>query len=309
MIKISPITKVTLNKLAITKQEARSGFLMTVPAVLGLFFFIALPFILAFGFSFTNLRLGSPLPTEFISIEQFKRIFFDESFRRGLVNNGLFALTVVPVQTAIALALALLLNQKLKGISFFRTVFFMPVVFPMALLAVVWQLIYAPGPNGLMNGFLETITFGAWVPRDFLHDPALALPAIMILSIWQGAGFQMVILLAGLQHIPQHLYEAASIEGAGDFRKFIHITLPQLRNTLISVSLITTLLAFRLFDQIQIMTQGGPNNATTTVMFEAVRTAFERQQIGRGAAITVVFFLIVLSITALQQRFFRHETE
>jgi len=228
----------------ITQKESRAGFLMAVPALLGLLLFIALPFALAICFSFTNLRLGSPLPVEFMGLEQFKRILTDINFKRALFNNTLFALFVVPIQTVIALGLALLLNQKLKGVSFFRTVFFMPVVFPMALLAVVWQLIYAPGPDGLMNNFLNFISLGLWQPQDFLHNPYLALPAIMLLSIWQGAGFQMVILLAGLQHIPEHLYEAASLEGANSWQKFIHVTLPQLRNTIISVILITTILAF-----------------------------------------------------------------
>jgi multiple sugar transport system permease protein len=282
---------------------------MAAPAVLGLVLFIACPFLLAVIFSFTNLRLGSPLPTEFVGWEQFKRVLADSTLHRALLNNFLFALVVVPLQTAFALGLALLVNQRLKGMPFFRTVFFLPTVFPMALLAVVWQLIYAPGPDGLMNSLLGSVSFGAWKPCDFLRDPHLALPAVMLLSIWQGAGFQMVILLAGLQNIPAHLYEAADIEGAGEAQKFFHITLPGLRNTLISVALITSILAFRLFDQIQIMTQGGPNNATTTLMYEAVKTAFTRQRIGKGAAITVVFFILVLGVSALQQRFFRHEKE
>jgi multiple sugar transport system permease protein len=131
----------------------------------------------------------------------------------------------------------------------------------------------------------------------------------MLTSIWQGTGFQMVILLAGLKSIPSQLYEAATIDGAGRWQKFWHITLPQLRNTLIFVVLVTTILAFRLFDQVQIMTQGGPQDATTTVMFEAVQAAFARQQVARGAAMTVVLFLVVLIISLLQRRIARQERE
>ena len=171
------------------------------------------------------------------------------------------------------------------------------------------MLIFAPGPNGMMNGFLEFVTFGAWTPHDFLHDPRLALPAIMLTSIWQGTGFQMVILLAGLQSIDRQLYEAAAIDGAGRRQQFWHITLPQLRNTLIFVLLVTTILAFRLFDQVQIMTQGGPRDATTTVMFEAVQSSFARQQVARGAAMTVVLFSVVLLISWLQRRVAREERE
>jgi multiple sugar transport system permease protein len=131
----------------------------------------------------------------------------------------------------------------------------------------------------------------------------------MITSVWQGVGFQMVILLAGLQAIPRELYEASAIDGARRWPQFLHITLPQLRNTLIFVMLVTTMLAFRLFDQVQIMTQGGPQRATTTVMFEAVQAAFTRQQVAKGAAMTVVLFGIVLIITWIQRRMTREDRE
>ena len=287
----------------------RPAWLFAAPALLGLLLFVALPFVLAIGLSFTNLRLGSPLPLEFVGIEQFRRIFADPAVVRALLNNGLFALVVVPLQTVLALALALLLNRQLKGLALFRTLFFMPVVFPLSLVAVVWVLIFAPGPNGMMNALLETVSLGAWTPRDFLRDPVLALPAIMLTSIWQGVGFQMVVILAGLQAIPHQLYEAAALDGASRWRQFWNITLPQLRNTLIFVVLVTTILAFRLFDQVQIMTQGGPRNATTTAMYEAVQAAFARQQVAKGAAITVVMFVIVLLITAVQRRLVRQERE
>jgi multiple sugar transport system permease protein len=282
---------------------------MCAPALGGLLFFVVLPFFLAILLSFTNLRIGSPFGVEFFGFEQFKRIFTDQAFLRALFNNALFALIVVPLQTLLAVILALLLNQSLKGAILFRTLFFMPVVFPLSLVSVIWVLIFAPGPNGMMNAFLELVTFNTWSPRDFLHDPLLALPAITATSLWQGVGFQMVILLAGLQAIPEELYEAAAVDGAHRWDTFWHITFPQLRNTLIFVVLVTTILAFRLFDQVQIMTQGGPNGASTTVMYETVQAAFSRQQVARGSAMTVVLFLIVLVLTLLQRRVARQERE
>jgi multiple sugar transport system permease protein len=284
-----------------------AGTLFALPALAGLLIFMVIPFLLAIALSFTNLRLGSPLPLEFVGPTQFLRLLDDDAFIRALVNNLVFAVVVVPVQTLLALGLALLLNQPLKGRALFRTLFFMPVVFPLSLVSVVWILVYAPGPDGMLNSFLQLISFDHWQPRDFLHDPWLALPAIMLTSIWQGVGFQMVILLAGLQGIPGELYEAARIDGAGRWQRFWHITLPQLRNTLVFVMLVTTILAFRLFEQVQIMTHGGPRHATTTVMYEAVQAAFSRQQVARGAAITVIFFLVVLLVTAVQRRFARQE--
>ncbi|MFR9757459.1 carbohydrate ABC transporter permease [Streptomyces sp. TR06-5] len=280
----------------------RAGRLMAAPALTGLGLFIAVPFVLAVFYSFTDRSLDSPLPTGFVGLRNYARILTDTEFLHGLLNNTLFAGIVVPVQTSLALGLALLLNRPLKGMSFFRSVVFLPVVFPMALVSVVWMLIYAPGPSGVLNAVLHTVSFGAWDPTDWLNDPAWAMPAIILTSLWQGVGFQMVIVLAGLQQIPGELYEAASLDRAGKWQQFRHVTLPGLRNTLVFVGLVTTVLAFRLFDQIYIMTSGGPDDRTTTVMYQTVTTAFERQQIGEASAMTVVFFVIVLGLALLQRR-------
>ena len=289
------------------KNDCINAWLFALPALLGLFCFVLFPFLLAVVLSFTNLRLGSPLPTEFVGLIQYQRILTDTAFLHALKNNTLFALIVVPLQTGLALILALVINQPLRGMTVFRTLFFMPVVFPLSLVAVVWVLLFAPGPQGTLNCLLEFITLGAWQPRDFLHDPHWALPAIALTSIWQGVGFQMVILLAALQAIPTELYEAAKVDGANKRQQLLYITLPQLRNALIFVVLVTTILAFRLFDQVQIMTQGGPLYATTTIMYEAVNTAFASQQVAKGAAMTVVFFTIVLIFTLLQHAIVKHE--
>jgi multiple sugar transport system permease protein len=286
---------------SLIKDDSRTALLMAAPALFGLFLFVAMPFLLALILSFTNLRLGSPLPLQFLGLEQYRRVLLDPNFRQALLNNALFALVMVPLQTVLALGMALLINRPLPGMTIFRTIFFMPVVFPMALVAVIWTIIYAPSANGMMNALLESITLGLWEPKDFLNDPNLALPAIMLLSLWQGAGFQMVIILAGLQAISSSLYEAAAIDGSNKWNQFRYITIPQLRNTLIFVMLVTSVLSFRLFDQVQIMTQGGPNGATTTVMYEAVKASFEQQKMAKGAAMTVIFFAIVLAITSLQR--------
>jgi multiple sugar transport system permease protein len=289
------------------KQDTLIACIFSFPALLGLLVFVFIPFCLAFFLSFTNLRLGSPLPLEFVGITHYKRIFTDTAFLCALRNNTLFALFVVPVQTSLALLMALCINQPLRGMVFFRSLFFMPVVFPLSLISVVWILIFAPGTQGTLNNLLDWLSFGAWHPRDFLHDPNWALLAIALVSIWQGVGFQMVILLAALQAIPVELYESARVDGAGRWQQFLYITLPQLRNALIFVILVTTILAFRLFDQVQIMTRGGPNNATTTVIYESVTAAFRSQQIARGAAMTTVFFIVVLALTLLQRYFLKQE--
>jgi multiple sugar transport system permease protein len=282
---------------------------MVSPAVLLLLAFVVVPFIAAGWLSLHNVRLNSGRPATWFGLEHYTRLFQDPEFYRALFNNFIFALIVVPVQTGLALGLAMLLNRPLRGMAVFRTMFFMPVVFPMALVAVIWKLIYSRDNLGMLNAFLDAISFGTLGPYDWLGNPATAMLAIIILSIWQGVGFQMIILLAGLQGISSSLYEAASIDKANAWQQFRNVTLPGMRNTLIFVVLVTTIFSFRLFDQVWILTQGGPDNATTTVMFQAVTAAFTENNVGRGAAITVIFFIIVLLITLIQRRVLREDRE
>ncbi len=276
------------------------AWLWVLPAVLGLVFFVALPFILAVLFSFSNLRTGSPLALEFVGLREYARIVQDPTLLRALLNNLIFALVVVPTQTGLALILALLLSRSSLRARLFRTTFFLPVVFPMSLVAVVWTLMFAPGQSGMFNAALRWLSFGQWADVDFLHHPYWALPAVMLVSVWQGLGFQMVVLVAGLQSIPQQLYDAARVDGAGHWQTFFYVTLPGLKNPMIFVVTVTTLLSFRVFDPVRIMTQGGPNDASTTMIFEAVRAAFDRGQISRSSAITVVLLGVVLLVAALQ---------
>lgn len=269
---------------------------------------MVLPFVLAIAFSFTNERMISPLPTRWVGLDNYVTILTDGTFWRALLNNVWFVVVVVPVQTAFALWLAILVNRPLRGRVLFRTIYFLPVMTVMAAAAVIWTLLY--NPRGLVNAVMEVVTFGAFTP-DWLNSTTWALPAIMIVSIWQGVGFQMIVLLAALQDVPDHLYEAAALDGASRWQQFRNVTLPGIRNGLIFVVTVTTILAFRLFDQVWIMprTPGGPLDATRTVMLEMVETAYGRQQIGRGAAIAVIFFLIVLLVTVVQRRFIREEGE
>jgi multiple sugar transport system permease protein len=312
-VTVTPPSELALEPPPKTRRDTRTALAMVAPAVIGLLAFVLIPFLAAGWLSLYNIRLNSGQPPVWFGLEQYRRILLDVDFRgdfyRALLNNFVFAAVVVPVQTALALALALLLNRPLRGMGVFRTFFFMPVVFPMALVAVIWRLIYSRDDLGMLNAFLHGISFGQLGPYDWLGNTKTALLAIIILSIWQGVGFQMIILLAGLQGIPTSLYEAASIDKANRWRQFLHVTVPGLRNTLIFVVMVTTIFSFRLFDQIYIMTQGGPQNATTTVMYQAVTTAFTENNVGRASAITVVFFLIVLVITLIQRRLLREERE
>jgi multiple sugar transport system permease protein len=286
--------------------EARTAWLLSAPALIGLTAFIVVPFLLALVLSFTNQRLISPLPTRVIGVENYLATFADAGFWRGLINNVWFVAVVVPLQTGLALFLAILVNSRIRGRVAFRTVYFMPVVTVMAAAAVTWTLLL--NPNGLVNAFLDVITFGNFTP-DWLGSTTWALPAVMAVSIWQGTGFQMIILLAALQDVPEELYEAAELDGAGSWKKFLNVTLPGIRNGLIFVVTVTTILAFRLFDQVWIMPQapGGPLDSTRTMMLHLVETGFGGQAIGRASAVAVIFFVLVLVLTLIQRRFIREE--
>jgi len=288
------------------REETRAAWIFLIPAGLLLLLFYVLPFVLAIVFSFTNHRLISPLATRFVGLENYVDTFADSLFWKSLWNNARYAIVVVPVQTVFALFLAVLINQKIRGRVVFRTIFFTPVTVVMAAAAVIWVLLF--NVDGLVNATLELVTFGNFAP-DWLNDTTWAMVAVIVVGIWQGVGFQMVILLAALQDVPTELYEAASIDGASRWDQFVHVTLPGIRNALVFVVTITSILAMRLFDQSWIMptSPGGPLDSTRTMMVHMVDVGYDRQAIGRGSAVAVIFFVIVLAITLAQRRFIREE--
>ena len=296
------------SRATLAQEEERAGWAFSAPALVLLGLFIVLPFAMAIVFSLTNQRLVSPLATGFVGLDNYVQVLTDSLFWKAFWNNVWFVVLVVPLQTAFALWLAILVNRSIPGRTIFRTIFFMPVVTVMAAAAVVWTLLY--NPTGIINAVMETVTFGAFAP-DWLNSTTWALPAIVVVSIWQGVGFQMIILLAALQDVPGVLYEASAVDGATRWQQFRHVTLPGIRNGLIFVVTVTTILAFRLFDQVWIMPQspGGPLDATRTMMLHMVDTGFSSQLIGRASAVAVIFFVIVLVLTLIQRRFIREEGE
>ncbi len=284
------------------KRAVSPGFAFSLPAVLMLLVFMVAPFVFATILSFTNKKLLSPLPTRWVGFDNYRDVLGDGDFWGALKNNFVFSAVTVPVQTALALLLASLVNQKLKGSVFFRTVYFLPITFSLSAASIIWLVLL--NPSGMLNTFLETVTFGSFSP-DWLNDPKYTMAAVILVSLWASVGFQMVILLAALQDVPQTLYEAASIDGATAWERFRNVTVPGIRNQLFFVVTITIILSFRLFDQVWIMPPkpGGPLDATNTIMVELVNTGFKSGQIGKGSSIAVLFFLIVLFLTIFQRRF------
>ncbi|MGW6929756.1 carbohydrate ABC transporter permease [Lentzea sp. NPDC054927] len=289
------------------RSERRAGWAMAAPAVLLLLAFLIVPVILGFALSFTNTRLISPEPTSFTGFDNFVRAFTaDPTFFHSLLNTVAFAAVVVPVQAGLGLVLAVLVNQKIRGAVAFRVIFFIPVVTSIVVVSILWKFLYQP--DGLINSFIDTITFGAWQGMAWLNNPSTALTAIIVLSIWQAVGFHMLIWLSGLQTIPGELYEAARIDGAGTWRQFRDVTWPCLRPTRVFVLITITIAALGLFVQIDVMTQGGPVDSTSTLVYHAVRMGYRQQQIGYGSALSLVFFVLVL-IVALVQRYLTRDKD
>jgi len=230
----------------------------------------------------------------------------DALFWKSLQNTLIFAGVIAPFQGGLALILALLINSKIRGRVFFRTVYFMPVVTSIVVVSILWIFFYQK--DGLANEVLGVI-FPGWEPVAFLAEPDLALPAIIFMSAWQAVGFHMIIWLAGLQTIPGELYEAATVDGAGKWQQFRAVTWPGLRTTFVFVLIIISIQAMGLFTQVNVMTQGGPLDSTTTLVFHIFREGFRKNDIGYSSAIAVIFFVIVVTISIVQRRLTRDKDE
>ena len=291
---------------AALKKEARTAWLMSSPALVLLTLFLGIPILLTFVLSFTNIRLVSPTPPKFVGLNNFVRAFaHDPSFLRSLTNTAFFAMIVVPCQSALALALAILVNANVKGVTLFRTMIFMPVVTSMVVVSILWSFFYEE--NGLFNSVLNTVTGGAWTAIAWLNNPGTAMPAIILLSIWQAVGLHMIIWLSGLQGIDPALYEAADLDGANGWQRFRYVTWPGLHSTMVFILVTITIAALGLFVQVDVMTSGGPQDATSTLVYHAVRKGYREQDMGYGSAISLIFFICVLVISLIQRRLTREK--
>ena len=280
-------------------REGLTGALMVSPAILLLIVFFFVPVGLCFALAFTNARLISPEPARIIGFENFSRLFSDPLFWKSLRNTLYFAVVVVPLQAGFALLLALLVNAKIRGVNFFRTLYFVPVVTSIVVVSILWRFMYQP--DGLVNNLLQTLSFNVVQGTDWLNNPTAAMPAIMFMSIWQAVGFHMVIWLSGLQTIPGELYEAAELDGADKWQQFRYITWPGLKATRTFILVTITIAALSLFSQINIMTQGGPLDRTATVVFQAVRVGYGQQETAYASTISLVFFVLVLAVSLVQR--------
>jgi len=280
----------------------RAALFFLAPALIPILVFFFIPSLAALALSFTDFDIYSLSNlhfARFVGLKNYINLFNDPLFRKAMGNTFYFMLVGGPLSVAASLGSALLVNSKLmKFKGLFRTIYFAPVVTTLVAVAIVWRFIYHPR-FGLLNYLLGFIGIH---PIDWLGDPFWAMPAIILMSVWKGFGYNMVIFVAGLQNIPDELYEAARIDGAGAWRQFRDITLPMLLPTTLFISVITMINSFQLFAEPYVMTQGGPLNSTLSIVLLMYQQGFRWWNMGYSAAIAFVLFGIILIGSLLQSR-------
>ena len=288
-------------KLTGRKRDERvAAYIFVAPAVILLIGFLVVPMIYTVYFSGFKYQIMRPDATTFIAFDNYKKLFSDKNFWAALKNTVYFTVIVVPVQCALALGLALLVSKKFRGVAVFRTMYFAPQLTSMVVISVLWSVLYNANPNtGLINSILVSLGMS---PIKFLSDASTAMNSIIFMSAWQGAGYQMMIFLAGLQGIPRDQYEAASVDGATKFKQFLYITLPGLKGTIKYVIMITMIQAMKLFTQPYIMTKGGPKNSTKTLVYYIYDQGFQKGNFGYACSIATVFFMIVVCMSMAMKK-------
>jgi multiple sugar transport system permease protein len=285
--------------------SARAAYFFLTPALLMITVFFFFPVLAALFMSFTDFDiygLSDFKNVRFIWFDNYKTLFGDPLFWTALRNTFYFVFIGGPLSLAVSLGAAMLLNSRLVKLkSFFRLIYFTPVVATLVSVAVVWRYIYHPR-FGLLNYILDLVGIGS---VDWLGDPTWAMPAIIFLAVWKNFGYNMIIFLAGLQNIPEELYEAARIDGAGSFHQFISVTLPMLAPTTLFVGIITMIGYFQLFAEPYVMTQGGPVNSTLSIVLYMYEEGFRWWNMGYSASLAFVLFAIIFIGTLLQIKFQR----
>ncbi|MBE3599800.1 MAG: sugar ABC transporter permease [Limnochordaceae bacterium] len=279
------------------KRDVLFAYGAILPAGLIFMVFIFVPVAMVVFISLTEWDLVSPA-YQFVGLRNYVELATSGEFHKVLLNTLYFVGVQIPLDMALSLAIALMLNAKLRGTTFYRALFFTPVVTPMVAVAAIWLWIYEP-EVGLANYLLGKAGLG---PLGWLDDPAWSMPAVILTSVWKGLGYDIVIFLAGLQNIPKEDYEAAAVDGADGFHAFRRITLPLLSPVTYFVLVMSVVNSFKVFTQVHVMTpDGGPLKATSVIVFYLYTQAFERYRFGRASAVAVVLFGIVILLTVFQR--------
>ncbi|MCC6311519.1 MAG: sugar ABC transporter permease [Trueperaceae bacterium] len=281
-----------------SRQEMLMALSFLAPSLLVLVAFVYFPIVWAFGISFTNWQAGAGT-TSFVGVKNYVDSLTSGDFQNALKNSLYFLVLKLPIDMALSLLVALLLNQKLRGMSVFRVALFMPVVTSMVAAAAIWRVLYNPS-SGFFNTVLNSLGF---LSLRWLRDPNLAMPSVVLVALWKGLGYNIVIFLAGLQSISRVYYEAAEIDGATTWQRFRYITLPLLSPVTYFVLLIGVINSFKVFSLVHVLApDGGPLNSVEVLVFYLYRLTFQRFKFGQGAAVSFILFAIVLGLTFIQQR-------
>lgn len=285
-------------RIGLTRRQRREeiiAYILISPWIIGFLVFTAGAMLVSLGLSFTETDM---LTIKFVGLSNYRTLFSTDVtlslFWRALYNTAYYVFFSIPLNMSVGLVIAILLNQNISGQSVYRTIYYLPSVLPAIAVSLLWMWIFHP-EFGLLNWFLSLV--GIKGPF-WLFDPATAKLALVIMSVW-GAGGNMIIFLAGLQGIPTHLYEAATIDGAGRWRRFIHITLPMLSPTIFFVLVTNVIGSFQVFTNVYAMTNGGPANSTLMYVLYLYRLAFSQFRMGRASALAWVFFFVIMIFTVL----------
>lgn len=273
-------------------------WLFLTPGLALLTLTVLLPAVMALVLSFTSSGLDVDAPLRFIGLANLRRLFSDPMMARVTLTTFLYLLGVVPPIVAGSLALAVLVNRRLPGIHVFRGAFYTPVLVSLVVASIAFRWLYAE--NGLINGWLGALFGSAFTPIGFLTSPLLALPSVMVVTLWKGLGYYMVIFLAGLQGIPAELYEAAALDGCEGWQRHRHVTFPLLLPYVFLVAVISALGATKVFDEVFLMTQGGPADSTRTLVYYVYDQAFGELEISYACTVGLALFLIVLALSLLR---------
>lgn len=291
------VRKKTRKKSVIIRRNRIIAYTFLLPNILGFLFFILLPIIFSFFMSFTEWNGFGKI--ELVGFKNYMNLIDDPNFRISLINSILFLLISVPMTLFISLITATALNKGLRFVKIFRTAVFLPYVTATVAVAAVWQLIFNPS-MGPINSFLMNIGFEN--PPGWLASPKWALISVSIVYIWHSIGYYMILYLAGLQNIPNELYEAAEIDGAGTISKFFNITIPNLSPIIFFTMIIGVINSFKVFDFIFVLTGGGPGRSTHVLVYDIYNTAFKKFEYGYASAMAYVLFFIIIIFTLIQFR-------
>ena len=278
-----------------------TAWVFLTPALLLISLSVLIPAAMALLMSFSQAGLDVSEPLRYVGLANIRRLLADPMFFRVAGTTLLYLVGVVPPIVLGALGLAVLVNRQLPGIHWFRGALYTPVLVSIVVAAIAFRWIYAE--NGLINGWLSALLGDAFSPVGFLTSPLLALPSVMLVTLWKGLGYYMVIFLAGLQGIPRELYEAAELDGSEGWRKHLDITLPLLRPYLTLVAAISAIAATKVFEEVFLMTQGGPADATKTIVYYVYDQAFSELEISYACTVGLALFLMVLVLSLIRFAF------